>query len=42
VETEFWQCPDPRCGHRAPGDDDGPYEDECCPLHPGLALERVG
>jgi hypothetical protein len=42
VETELWQCPDPRCGHRAPGDDDGPYEDECCPLHPGLALERVG
>ncbi|MFH8801014.1 CHAT domain-containing protein [Streptomyces sp. NPDC017936] len=40
AETEHWQCPDPLCTHRAPGDDEGPFEDECCPVHPALALER--
>ncbi|MFH0245774.1 CHAT domain-containing protein [Streptomyces sp. HK10] len=41
AEVEYWRCPNPQCAHRAPGDDDGPFEDECCPLHPALALERV-
>ncbi|MEU9352509.1 CHAT domain-containing protein [Streptomyces griseoloalbus] len=41
AEMEHWQCPDPQCTHQALGDDEGPFEDECCPVHPALALERM-
>lgn len=40
VEAEHWQCPEAGCTHRVPGDDAGPYEDECCPLH-HQALKQV-